>query len=171
MSSEKIEKKLSGDELYEEIKKHKSVLYGVAFKFFRNEDDSLEALQETAFRAYKNRKSIKDLESIRAWLIKITTNYCINEIKKRRRMISVDEVREDEQINIGLSQEEKMYIRESIMNLKEPYKEVIMLRFFEDMKIKDIGIKLDKPQNTVRTWLYRGIKMLGNKMEEDNTNV
>ncbi|MCM1988599.1 RNA polymerase sigma factor [Oceanirhabdus seepicola] len=166
-----MEKKLSGDELYEEIKKHKSVLYGVAFKFFRNEDDSLEALQETAFRAYKNRKNIKDLESIRAWLIKITTNYCINEIKKRRRMISVDKVREDEEINIGLSQEEKMYIRECIMNLKEPYREVIMLRFFEDLKIKDIGIKMDKPQNTVRTWLYRGIKMLGNKMEEDNSNV
>jgi RNA polymerase sigma-70 factor (ECF subfamily) len=47
------------------------------------------------------------------------------------------------------------------------YKTIIVLRFFEDLKIADIAGILDENVNTVKTRLYKGLELLKIEMKED----
>jgi len=149
-----------------EIEQNKEVLYRIAYSYFGNEHDALEAVQETAYRGYKNKKKFKKMENKKAWLIKVLINYCKNEMKKRKKVVMFSEIRDDSTCVEGMSKADKLYIQECVQNLESPYKEVIILRYYQDMKIKDIGEVLDTPENTVKTWLYKGIKLLGNVFKE-----
>ena len=53
-----------------------------------------------------------------------------------------------------------------IEKLPREYTEVIILRYFEDMKIKDISEVLGINENTVKTRLYKALKLLKADMEE-----
>ena len=57
-------------------------------------------------------------------------------------------------------------VNEMIEKLPREYTEVIILRYFEDMKIKDISEVLGINENTVKTRLYKALKLLKADMEE-----
>ena len=58
-------------------------------------------------------------------------------------------------------------INELIEKLPKEYTEIIVLRYFEDMKIKDIAEILRINENTVKTRLYRALKLLKEDMVDD----
>ena len=60
----------------------------------------------------------------------------------------------------SISIEEKLDLYDAIDLLKPKYKTVIILKYFDDMKIEDIAKVLDENVNTVKSRLYRGLKKL-----------
>ncbi len=52
--------------------------------------------------------------------------------------------------------------------LPNAYKTIIVLRFFEDLKISDIAEVLGENVNTVKTRLYKGLELLKIEMKEDD---
>ena len=50
--------------------------------------------------------------------------------------------------------------------LDEPYRVIIVLRFFEQMPLKDIAQLLELNENTVKTRLYRGLYLLKIDLED-----
>ena len=56
---------------------------------------------------------------------------------------------------------------EQMIEVLEPkYKSIIVLRFFEGMTLEDIALILDENLNTVKTRLYKALKILRIEMEE-----
>jgi len=51
---------------------HKVSIYRMAFLYSKNQSDSLDIVQEVAYRAFKNRKSLKELSYFKTWILKIT---------------------------------------------------------------------------------------------------
>ncbi|MBQ7241532.1 MAG: RNA polymerase, partial [Firmicutes bacterium] len=47
-------------------------MYRIAYIYVRNEADALDVMQEAAYRAFKNRASLKEAKYFRTWLIRIT---------------------------------------------------------------------------------------------------
>lgn len=62
---------------------------------------------------------------------------------------------------------ENLDIRRALDSLSEQDKAVIVLRFFEDMKLEEIADILDENLNTVKSRLYRGIKKLRGVLGEN----
>ena len=58
-------------------------------------------------------------------------------------------------------------LKKNLDDLPEKYRIIIVLRFFEDLKIEEIAKILDENVNTVKTRLYQGLKKLRINIESE----
>ncbi|MBS4173380.1 sigma-70 family RNA polymerase sigma factor [Bacillus sp. FJAT-49736] len=161
-----VEKAKKGDDtaFYQLVSGQKEQLYRIAMSYLKREEAALEAIQETTFRSYKAIKKLKNPEYFSTWLIRILINYCKDELKKQKRVIHHDDLA----VIAGAKEEAFPFeIEEAVYKLDEKFRDVIILKFFHDMKISDIATLLKCPESTVKTWLYKGLKALKHQLEEE----
>lgn len=133
--------------------------YRLAYSYVKNEADSLDIIQESIIKALTSIESLKEIEKVKSWFYKIVIRTSIDYIRKNKKyneMIDISEI-----INNGKSDEYKdLDLYKALDELDETYKTIIILRYFEDMKINDIADILYENPNTVKTRLYAGLKKL-----------
>lgn len=133
--------------------------YRLAYSYVKNEADSLDIIQESIIKALTSIESLKEIEKVKSWFYKIVIRTSIDYIRKNKKyndMIDISEI-----INNGKSDEYKdLDLYKALDELDETYKTIIILRYFEDMKINDISDILYENPNTVKTRLYAGLKKL-----------
>jgi RNA polymerase sigma-70 factor (TIGR02954 family) len=145
------------------IKLYKIDLYKTALSFLRNEEDALEAIQEVTYRAYKSVGSIKEPSYFKTWLIRIMINYCNDQLKKKKRVVLDDELI----LHQGTQEDYlTMELKDAMLGLDERSREILTLKYFNDLKIKDIAAEMRCPEGTVKTWLNKALKALREKLDE-----
>ena len=145
-------------------------LYRIAFSYVKNKDDAFEVVQYTIYKSLSSSRLIKDLNSVKPWVTRILINTSFNFLKKRYRDITNDEVFDSvEDCNVSVL--DKIILKNALENLPIKLKTIVILRFFEDFKIKDISNILDMNENTVKTNLYKALKILKINLEEEGINV
>jgi RNA polymerase sigma-70 factor (ECF subfamily) len=55
------------------------------------------------------------------------------------------------------SHETRMDLQVCVKKLKPKYRDVLVLRYYEDMSIEDISAVMKKPAGTIKTWISRGL--------------
>lgn len=60
-----------------------------------------------------------------------------------------------------------LHLAETLDELPMMYREVIILRFFEDMKLEDVALVLNIPLSTVKSRLYQSLKILRMNMKQE----
>ncbi|MFE0558011.1 sigma-70 family RNA polymerase sigma factor [Paenibacillus lautus] len=155
-----------GDEeaFYALVTEHRRRLYGIAYSYLHNESDALEVLQETVCRAWMKCRKLKHPEAFVPWLIRILINCCVDEQKRKKRMVPVEEVHSRETAAEMVS-DSKLDLERGLSRMKPKYRHVLILKYYQDMTISDIAKILDVPEGTVKTRLYQGLKMLRQKIE------
>lgn len=78
----------------------------------------------------------------------------------KNRKIAYLENDGNEFIDYECKREEKLDILESLDKINEKHREVIILKYFDDLTLSEISRLLDMPLGTVKTYLSRGIKKL-----------
>lgn len=149
------------DILIEYIKENQEKLYRVAFSYSKNEEASLDIVQESIIKALKNIEKLKKQEFIKTWFYRILINECLQYIKINKRVITCELQEIENKIiwNDNIT-EEGIDIYKNIQKLNSKIQTVIILRFFEDMKIEEIAKITKTNQNTVKSRLYKGLKEL-----------
>ena len=162
----------NNSEAFEELLlQYKSYLYKVAYTYVKDKEAALDILQEASFKAWLNIHTLKDEEKFKPWITKILVNTAINYIRKESKVIYIDDenpIISSENIvsKKAISLEEKLDLYKAIDLLKPKYKTVIILKYFDDMKIEDISYVLDVPINTVKSHLRRAKEELNNTLKE-----
>ena len=162
----------NNSEAFEELLlQYKSYLYKVAYTYVKDKEAALDILQEASFKAWLNIHSLKDEEKFKPWITKILVNTAINYIRKESKVIYIDDenpIISSENIvsKKAISLEEKLDLYKAIDLLKPKYKTVIILKYFDDMKIEDISYVLDVPINTVKSHLKRAKESLSDILKE-----
>ena len=160
-----IKKAKKGDDgaFYELMQIHKIRLLKIAFSYLRNEEDALEALQEVTFRAYRSIHKVKEVEYFSTWLIRIMLNYCHDQARKKKRITDTGIL---ENLAETVDHSQTLEIQEALLKIDSRSREVIILKYYHDLRIKDIAEILESPESTIKTWLYKGLKALRNQMED-----
>ncbi|MBO8172125.1 MAG: sigma-70 family RNA polymerase sigma factor [Bacillaceae bacterium] len=156
-----------GDEqaFYSFVHARREQLYRIAYAYFKNEQDALDAIQEVTFRAYRNIRRVKQPEYAGTWLVRIMINYCNNELRKRKHVTPLSDItNNDHPRNQG--DFEIIEIQQAVDQLDEQVKQVIILKYFQDFKIKEIAQVLDHPEGTIKTWLNKGLQFLRRELGE-----
>ena len=130
---------------------YKSYLYKVAYTYVKDKQVALDILQETSFKAWLNIHTLKDEEKFKPWITKILVNTALNYIKKESKVIYMEDENSIIYSEKSISIEEKLDLYDAIDLLKPKYKTVIILKYFDDMKIEDISYVLNTPENTVKS--------------------
>lgn len=163
-----IKKSIKGDyEAFGELmKRYKEYLYKIAFVYAKSEDKSLEILQECTYKAFKNIKTLKEPKYFKTWVTRIMINVAIRTLEKDSKLVYLEDnnplLKETSRINM----EEKLDLYNAIDMLKEEYRVVIIMKYFNDMKVDDISSLLNIPESTVKTKLSRARKSLRNILKE-----
>lgn len=149
------------DILIEYIKENQEKLYRVAFSYSKNEEASLDIVQESIIKALKNIEKLKKQEFIKTWFYRILINECLQYIKINKRVITCELQEIENKIiwNDNIT-EEGIDIYKNIQKLNSKIQTVIILRFFEDMKIEEIAKITNTNISTVKSRLYKGLKEL-----------
>jgi RNA polymerase sigma-70 factor, ECF subfamily len=148
------------------IQEEKNKLYRMAFLYVKNENDALDILQETIYKAFISIQNLKEPNYFSTWLSKILINTSLDFIKKRNRVIPFEEV-EQPKNHHQQKMEEKLDLMEAIKKLDAQYKSAIILRYYKDLTIKQIAEILECPEGTVKTNIHRGLQKLKTELGEE----
>ena len=132
-------------------------------------DESLaeELTAETFYRAYLHIGQYRGDCKIETWLCQIAKNALYKELKRRGRFTQGDYLESVETDNnffeIIADKEQAMQIHKHLHLLKDPYREVFMLRVFGDLSFKEIADVCGKSESWAKVTFYRA----KNKLIED----
>lgn len=152
------------------IKNNKEYLYKMAFLYVKDEQDALEVIHETVYRAFLNIEKLKKAKFFNTWITRILINVSIDFLKKKGKNEMLDESTPIRKEKCEISTEEKLDLYNAIDLLNDNYKTVIIMMYFNDMKIKDISKVMETPENTVKTYLRRAKQALGEILKEGYLN-
>lgn len=166
---ELVRKAQKGDDeaFYTIISGVKDRLYKTAFYYLRNEASALEAISEATCRAYISIGKLKDCRYFATWITRILINYCMDELKYMSKNNPMEQVDlspvfiKDEEAGIDM----KLDLMASLRLLKPKYRDVIVMRYLEDISVKEIAQSLSKPENTIKTLINRGLRQLREHMK------
>lgn len=152
------------------IKTNKEYLYKMAFLYVKDEQDALEVIHETVYRAFLNIEKLKKAKFFNTWITRILINVSIDFLKRKGKSEILDESIPTIKEKSEVSTEEKLDLYNAIDLLNDNYKTVIIMMYFNDMKIKDIAKIMEIPENTVKTYLRRAKQALGEVLKEGYLN-
>ena len=152
---------------YELMKLNKVKLYKIAYTYLKNEEDALEAIQETTYRAYTKLKKLKEPKYFKTWLVRILINYCFDELKRQKKCLPM---LNDKEISQEMNND-RLDMEWAIDKLLPKYRDIIILKYFEDLRIQDIALILECPEGTVKTWLNKALNDLRIILREGGVDV
>lgn len=139
------------------MEQQKAAMYKVAKSYLYSEEDVSDAIQDTILACYENLEKLKDDRYFKTWLIRILINKCKDIIKKGSKEYPTDSLPEQGESCMAL---ENYEFYELLKSLDEKYRTIFVLYYAEGFKIKEIAQILELEENTVKTRLSRGRKML-----------
>jgi len=164
----KINKAKKGDSIafQELIEEEKAKLYRTAYLYVKDENDALEIVQETVYKAYITIKNVKEEKHFSTWLTRILINNALDFLKKKSRLIPTDSLINFSRIR-EVQHEENMDLLHAIDQLEPRYKTVVILRYYNDYTIRQIAETLKCPEGTVKTNLHRALSRLKIELREE----
>ncbi|PIC63793.1 RNA polymerase subunit sigma-70 [Sporosarcina sp. P13] len=142
--------------------------YRLAYSYVRNKENALDIVQDSIFKALQSIDRLDEINYLKTWFYRILVNTSIDFIRKHQRVLVMD----DEVLDGYLPQTEDRQIDLDLLDaldaLSAYEKSLIILRFFEDLKIEEVAAVLDENVNTIKTKLYRTLRKLRIEIGEEN---
>ncbi len=133
-----------------------AMFYRIAFSYVRCEADAQDIVQESAYKAIYNAGKLKKPEYAKTWLCRIVINEAISFLRKRKKEQTEPLLRE----LASAEAEDTTDLKKALEKLPAEEKTVIILRFFEDMKLEEIAEICGESLSTIKSRLYRTLKKL-----------
>ncbi|WP_195940657.1 sigma-70 family RNA polymerase sigma factor [Romboutsia sp. 1001713B170131_170501_G6] len=166
----KVKRAIRGDEkaFIEIIDDIKDNLYTIAYSYVKNEQDTLDIVQETVYKAYISIDTLKKAKYFDTWITRILINISINTINKNKKVTYLEEQNQIEGPDKEIDIDQKLDVINVLDELEEKHKKVIELKYFDDLTLNEISNKLGIPIGTTKTYLNRGLKRLRSLVGEEN---
>lgn len=166
------------------VAQYQNKIYALAYRYMGNEEDAYDMAQEALIKAFRSLRSFKGNSSFSTWLYRVTTNVCLDELRRRKRRIvplSLDEplaTREGDEVEkeiadsspgVDILYEQKefaQYIQELLNEMKPEHKTAIVLRDVMEFSYEEIAEILNCSMGTVKSRISRAREVLRKKLSE-----
>ncbi|GAA0381366.1 RNA polymerase sigma factor SigW [Bacillus horti] len=157
-----------------ELYKHK--LYQLGYRMLGNPLEAEEIAQESFLRVYSNIGRYDQNHKFSTWIYRIATNLCIDRLRKRKIVYSLDQevvgaegldmysqladekqrTPEAEVVTLEIQEQ----VQKAIDQLPPQYKSIMILRYLQDLSLQEISDIVDLPVTTIKTRVHRGREAL-----------
>lgn len=131
-------------------------MYRLALGILQNEHDAEDAVSEAVLKAYENLGKLRSADKFKAWIMQITANEARKLYGKQKRSIVIERIEE----LLPVFEDEHHELWDALMQLEQPFREVILLFYYEQFSIAEISQTLQIREGTVKSRLSRGRKQL-----------
>ena len=158
------------------MERYRDSIYFLIYKMIRNQDDSDDLTIEAFGKAFNNLEKYSPEFAFSTWLYKIALNNTIDFMRKKRiATLSLDKTTETEKgersgfdVKSPVLDPEEVYIkeqrarimREVIEKLNPKYRQLIELRYFDELSYEEIAEQTKLPLGTVKAQLFRAKDLL-----------
>lgn len=165
------------------LSKYERAVYNICLRMIRDREEARDLAQEVFMKVFAMLDRYNPAYAFSNWLLKITSNLCIDAIRKRR----IDTLPMDEPIHGPKGDVERQYpsphtgpeakligkertalLRRAIEGLPEHYRIMIILRHQQELSYEEIAGILDIPLGTVKARIHRAREMLRQRLEGED---
>jgi RNA polymerase sigma-70 factor (ECF subfamily) len=161
--------------------RYRRYVYTICRRSTRHEQDALDLTQEVLWKIVRGIGGFDSKKPLTPWIRKITVNCCINHArdKEREREYPVDFLDPacgiPEAVDEDLARsperhrqttEDRQRIGKALASLPGRERTAIILRHMEDRSYAEIAKLMDAPEGSVKTWIFRGRRMLKKELED-----
>ena len=148
-------------------------LYALAFRYLNNREEAEDAVQEVMMKLWEERKKAGRYENPAAWCTTVTRNYCIDLLRRRKRIIQdeisgVKEVMgaENDMSSQSDGSEAAALVTGIVQRMKEPYRSAVILRDIEGYSYEEAAEAMQTSVGALRTLLSRARKNIREELEK-----
>ncbi len=141
----------------------KERLYRTAFCYFGNAHDSLEAVDETVYKALVALPRLRESEFFGTWITRILINVCKDELRRKKRYTEVFDAE-----SMTAEHFDGFPIRDALERLPTELREPLVLRYFTGLTLEQAAEALDIPRGTLSTRIRRAKELLRIALTEED---
>jgi RNA polymerase sigma-70 factor (ECF subfamily) len=168
------------------LRSYERAVYNICLRMIRDRLEAEDLAQEAFMKVFSMLDRYDPAYAFSSWLFKITTNLCIDAIRKRRvETVSMEEpvrgqdseyVRQypspvDNPERELIKSERARRLEEGIEGLPAHYRIIILLRHQQNLSYEEIAATLDIPLGTVKARIHRAREMLKNRLKGEDLGV
>ena len=164
------------------VKKYREKAFYNAIGWLNNNEDALDACQDSFARAFGAITRVKKLERFYPWFYVILRNCCMNILADRKKSYIINDglsrdpqTRDTEKNADTLSNmvniEKNKKIQDLLNSLKPEFKEILILKYFDEMNYVEIETLLSIPRGSVMSRLYNARRAFHNTYKKHNKEV
>ena len=152
------------------VQRYWNMVLALALSRIKDPVEAEDIAQESFLKAYARLGSLRNPSLFPGWLSKITLQQCTNVVRKdvRSRAVLGSQATPLEDLatmpayssNPGLTDGQIQFVRQTIGQLPEKFRSLIIMRFMGELSAVQIAEQLGKRPGTVRVWLHRAYKIL-----------
>lgn len=147
------------------VEREQGAVYRACLRILGRPHDAEDVAQESFLMAYRSIGTYRGDGPLGGWLMRIATRQAFRRLGQRR---DAAELSPDlpigapggDPVTATLAGERQRAVRLAVAALREPYREVVALRFFAELTLDEIAATTGRPLNTVKTQLRRGLDRL-----------
>ena len=173
-----IKKVLAGETLAFSIlvEKYQHMVFTISCKILDNKEEAEDAAQESFIKAFKSLSKFNNKSSFSTWLYKIAYNQAIDKLKIMKRKWDFTEIDDDcdatESTNFELenyidNKEIQLILKAGIERLQSNDQLIIMLYYYDGMRLKEIAEILGVEENNIKIKLFRIRNKLSSFLKKD----
>ncbi|MFN2190061.1 MAG: RNA polymerase sigma factor [Candidatus Promineifilaceae bacterium] len=150
---------------------YQTPVFNLAYRMLGNADEAEQASQEAFIRAWTRLDRYDPAHKFSTWLLSITSNYCIDQIRKRRALLlSIDEPmpahpalmseQETGPEARAAQTEQQIIVQNLLETLPVDYRQAVVLRYWYDMSYEEIADVMETTVSAIKSRLFRARRQL-----------
>ncbi|MEM8885189.1 MAG: sigma-70 family RNA polymerase sigma factor [Planctomycetota bacterium] len=152
----------------EQIVQHADFVRRLARSLVRDADAAEDIAQETIAEALGHDRPVR---APRSWLAAVVRHRAARRFRgearrARREAVAARRGHAPSAQEVAAQAELQTQLAKEVLALEEPYRTVVVLRFFHDLSPREIARQLDEPYETVRSRLRRALAMLRARLDD-----
>ena len=154
------------------VRKHRERLFRHAFYITKDGPEAYDVVQEVFIRAMREQRFWQAEFRQKAWLFRVTSNLCFNLVRDRKRRGAILETMphkehtDADQIGQVLQGERRKEIMAAIDQMTPDHREILVLRYYDDLSYAEIAEVLEVALGTVMSRLSRARRRLQEVLDQ-----
>lgn len=152
------------------VARYKKLVFSVVYNMIPDKQDVNDIAQEVFLRIYKALDRYNPEFKFSTWSVKITTNYCLDVLRKKKAdYVPIEEISDiagggETPEEKYIQKEQKVRLREAVAELPEKYRIPIVLYHQNGLSYEEMSAALNEPMTIIKNRLYRARLMLREKL-------
>jgi RNA polymerase sigma-70 factor, ECF subfamily len=139
--------------------RYKQPVYVFALRMLRQPDKARDTFQSAFLKTFECRPELAQVVRFRSWLFTVVRNLCLNELRREKSIDSsyeeMDELPGEDEGAVLEREDQSRLLLNAIERLRPEYREVLLLREYEDLAYEEIATITGTTESAVKSRLFR----------------
>ncbi len=136
------------------VDKYQRPVYNLLIRMIHDRDEALELTQVVFVKAYEALATVRGDHKFFSWVYRIAVNTALNYLKKQKNNVGTKYLQNVEDEREDTFDEREYQLQYAVNQLKEKYRAVIVLKYYEQLSYKEVAYSLQISEQKVRSRLF-----------------